>query len=115
MSSFWETPERTRGVNLLSDTRFNRFLLGFVPFALVVREENGERDVIRVFLNNLLQAPAVGVLFAFFIEVNNHGSPRDGAVRLDIETRFPSYPSAKPARRRFREMTSTRSATMKAL
>ena len=47
-------------------------LLG-VPLALVVGEEDGEGDVVGVLLDDLLQTPAVGVLRALFVEVDEDG------------------------------------------
>ena len=61
-------------------------LLVLVPLALVVGEEDGEGDVVGVLLDDLLQAPAVGVLLAFFVEVQQDGGAGDGALgRLDVE------------------------------
>ena len=44
-----------------------------VPVGFVVGEEDGEGDVVGVFFDDLLQAPAVGVLLALFVEVDEDG------------------------------------------
>ena len=79
-------PQSTGGIDLFGGPMLDRFLLGLVPLALVVGEENRERNVVGVLLYHLLQAPAVGVLLAFLVEVQKHGCAGDGALRrLDVE------------------------------
>ena len=113
-------PHGAGGVDLLGGARLDGLLLLGVPLALVVGEEDGEGDVVGVLLDDLLQAPAVGVLRAFFVEVDEDG----GAGALARASRRgsmskPVLPSlvqrqvlSSPA---LREMTSTLSATMKTL
>ena len=66
-------PHRAGGVDLLGGAGLGGLLLLGVPLAFVVGEEDGEGDVIGVLLDDLLQAPAVGVLRAFVVEMDEDG------------------------------------------
>ena len=80
-------PEGTRRIHLFGGARLDGFLFFCVPFALVVGEEDGKGDVVGVLLDDFLQAPAVGVLLAFLIEVEKHRSAGDRPLRgLDVES-----------------------------
>ena len=110
-------PERAGGIDLFGRALLDRLLFGFVPLALVVGEEDRKGDVVGVLLDNLLQPPAIGVLFAFFVEVKKDSGAGDRALGgFDVETRLavagPAPGLSSPA---LRETTSTRSATMKQL
>ena len=84
--TFRATPESTGDIDLLGGAGFDRLLFGFVPLALVVGEKDGEGNVVGVLLYDLLQAPAIGVLLAFFVEVQMYGGAGDGALRgLDVK------------------------------
>ena len=88
-------PQRAGGIDLFGGPLLDRLLLLLVPLALVVGEKDGEGDVVGVLLDDLLQAPAVGVLLAFFVEVQQHGRAGDGALcRLDVK---PGLAVAGPA------------------
>src|SRR5277367_6744371 len=79
-------PEGAGGVDLLGGAGLDGLLLFGVPLAFVVGEEDGERDVVGVLLDNLTQAPAIGVLLAFFIEVKGDCGARGEALGgLDVE------------------------------
>ena len=66
-------PHGAGGVDLFGGAGLDGLLLLRVPLALVVGEEDGEGDVVGVFLDDLLQTPAIGVLRAFFVEVDEDG------------------------------------------
>ena len=111
-------PQRAGGIDLLGGARLDRLLFVFVPLALVVSEEDRKGDVVGVLLDDLLQTPAVGVLLAFFVEVEQDSGSGDVRARAGSMSN-PVLPSlvqrqafSSPA---LRETTSTRSATMKAL
>ena len=55
-------PHGAGGIDLLGGAGLDRISFLGVPLALVVGEEDGEGDVVGVLLDDLLQAPAVGVL-----------------------------------------------------
>ena len=67
------TPEGAGGVDLLGGAGDVGLLLFRVPVALVVGEIDGEGDVVGVLFDDLFEAPAVGVGFAFFVEVEGDG------------------------------------------
>ena len=80
------TPESAGGIDLFGGAGLHRLLLGLVPLALVVGEKDREGDVVGVFLYDLLQAPAIGVLLAFLVEVKKHGGAGNRALcGLDVE------------------------------
>ncbi len=88
---FGALPHRACGVYLLGSAGLDGFLLLGVPLALVVREEDGEGDVVGVFLDDLRETPAIGVLCALIVEVDKDGS--SGALAgfgagdfLDVES-----------------------------
>ncbi len=66
-------PHGAGGVDLLGGAGLDGLLLLGVPLALVVGEEDGEGDVVGVLLDDLLQAPAIGVLRALVVEVDEDG------------------------------------------
>src|SRR5258708_34953529 len=83
------TTKSTGHVDLFGSTDLLRLFLGFIPLALVVSKEDREGDVVGVLLHNLLQAPAVGVLPAFFVEVKKDCGAGDGALcGLNVEARL---------------------------
>ena len=78
------------------------FFSRLVPLALVVGEKDREGDVVGVFLDDLLQPPAIGVLLAFFVEVKQDGGARPPRAPR-VRCRSPScrrWSSARPALRR---------------
>ncbi len=75
------SPHSGGGVDLLGDARLRRLFLFGVPLALVIGERDGEGDVVGVFLDDLLQAPGVGVLCALFVEVDEDGEDVAAEVR----------------------------------
>ena len=90
-------PGSARGIHLFGGAGRDGLLLRFVPLALVVGEEDREGDVVGVFLDDLLQAPAIGVLGAFLIEMQEDCSAGDGALGgFDVEAgRCRRWSSAK--------------------
>ena len=84
--AFGAAPESTGGIDLFRGPLLDRLLFRLVPLALVIGKKDGERDVVGVLLHDLLQAPAIGVLLAFLVEVKQHGGAGDGTLRgLDVE------------------------------
>ena len=84
-------PHGGGGVDLLGDAGFGGLLLVGVPVAFVVGEEDGKGNVIRVLLDDLLQAPAAGVRRAIVVEVDEDGGAGGGAgvvasSLFDVET-----------------------------
>ena len=79
----------------------------------------GKAMWLEYFLTISVQTPAVGVLLAFFVEVDEDGGAGDLARSAPVSMSKPVLPSlvqrqacSSPA---LRETTSTLSATMKAL
>ena len=84
--AFGTAPEGAGGIYLLGGASLVG-LLGFgVPLTLVIGQEDGEGDVVGVLLDDLAQTPAVGILLAFVVEVNDDSGASHGAFGgLDAE------------------------------
>ena len=79
-------PQRARRIHLLGRPSLDGLLLVSVPLTLVVRQKNRESDVVGILLHHLLQPPAIRILLAFFVQVQQHGRPGHQPFRrLDIE------------------------------